>query len=426
MIASRTSRREFLKRAVSGASAALLPLSGSAQGASARVVVIGGGFAGATCARMLKRIDPRLAVTLVEASAGFIACPFSNGVIIGMRELDAQRFGYDRLAQDGVALSLVPAVAVDPPSHAVTLAGGGVLQYDRLVLAPGIDLNWNGLPGYDEAAASRMPHAWKAGEQTLLLRRQLETMPDGGLVVISAPANPFRCPPGPYERASLIAWYLKTRKPKSKLLILDAKDAFSKQKLFQSAWAALYPELLEWVPLSSGGKVASVDAAGLTLTTDFATHKASVANVIPPQKAAGIAALAGVADRSGWCPIDPVSFASTLQPDIHVIGDAAIAGAMPKSAFAANAQAKVCAAAVATLLAGGTPAEPKLINTCYSLVAPDYGISIAGVYHPAKGQLVDVEGAGGVSPLDAPAALRAQEAKFANGWFNTITAEVFG
>jgi sulfide dehydrogenase [flavocytochrome c] flavoprotein chain len=426
MIGNRTSRRDFLKVAASGASAALLPLPSLAQGASGRVVVIGGGFAGATCARALKRSDPRLDVTLVEANEKFIACPFSNGVITGMRELDAQIFGYDGLAKAGVALSFVPAIAVDPPSHSVSLANGTALNYDRLVLAPGIDLNWKALPGYDEASSSRMPHAWKAGEQTLLLRRQLDSMADGGLVVIAAPANPFRCPPGPYERASLIAWYLKTKKPKSKLIILDAKDAFSKQRLFQNAWASLYPGLLEWVPLSSGGKVTSVDPATLTLSTDFATHKADVANVIPPQKAGGIAALAGVADRTGWCPIDPASFASTLQPDIHVIGDAAIAGAMPKSAFAANAQAKVCAAAVAALLAGSTPAEPKLINTCYSLVAPDYGISIAGVYHPVKGQLVDVEGAGGVSPLDASATFRAEEAQFANGWFNTITTEVFG
>jgi len=426
MIGWRIGRREFLKTAASGASAAVLPLPALGQATGARVVVIGGGFAGATCARELKRRDSRLAVTLVEANANFIACPFSNGVIAGLREMQDQQFGYDRLAQDGVTLSLVAATAVDPPSHTVTLANGGTLQYDRLVLAPGIDINWDALPGYGEAAAERMPHAWRAGAQTVLLRRQLEAMADGGLVVISAPANPFRCPPGPYERASLIAYYLKTKKPKSKLIILDSKDAFSKQRLFQNAWAALYPELIEWVPLSSGGKVTSVDPAAMTLTTDFATHKADVATIVPPQKAARIAGLAGVADRSGWCPIDPVSFASTLQPDIHVIGDAAIAGAMPKSAFAANAQAKACAAAVATVLAGGTPVAPKLINTCYSLLAPDYGISIAGVYHPVNGQLVDVEGAGGISPLDAPASMRAEEANIANGWFRTITAEVFG
>jgi hypothetical protein len=294
------------------------------------------------------------------------------------------------------------------------------------VLAPGIDFRWDALSGYGEAAAEKMPHAWKAGPQTLLLRRQLEAMRDGGIVIIAVPANPYRCPPGPYERASLIAHHLKTNKPKSKLLILDAKGAFSKQKLFQNGWAALYPDLIEWVALSAGGKVTAADAAAMTLTTDFGTHKADVANVIPAQKAGQIAELAGVADRTGWCPIEPVSFASTLQPNIHVIGDAAIAGAMPKSAFAANAQAKVCAAAVVVLLAGGTPMPSKLINTCYSLVAPDYGISVAGVYHPVDGKLVDVEGAGGVSPLDAPAEVRAFEASLAAGWFRTITGEVFG
>jgi Flavocytochrome c sulphide dehydrogenase, flavin-binding len=253
----------------------------------------------------------------------------------------------------------------------------------------------------------------------------LEAMADGGTVIISACENSFRCPPGPYERASLIAYYLKTKKPKSKLIILDAKDAFSKQRLFQNAWRELYPNL-EWVSLSAGGKVTSIEAGAMTLVTDFGRHKADVANVIPPQKAGHIAELAGIADRSGWCPIDPVTFESKLQSNIHVIGDACIAGGMPKSAFAANAQAKVCAAAVTKLLAGAKPEQAKLINTCYSLVAPDYGISIAGVYQPADGQLKDVEGAGGVSPLDAPSSTRALEAQFANAWFKTITEEVFG
>ncbi|MDB5405147.1 MAG: cytochrome [Rhodospirillales bacterium] len=426
MTALRPGRRAFLKTAAVGAAAALLPRPALAQATSGRVVVIGGGFAGTTAARTLKRLDPRLAVTLVEANAQFTACPFSNEVIVGLRDLGDQQFGYDKVARDGVELRLASATGIDPQGRSVTLADGGRLSYDRLILAPGVDFRWDGLPGYTEATIERMPHAWKAGEQTLLLRRQLAAMSDGGLVVISAPANPYRCPPGPYERASLIAHYLKTTKPKSKIIILDAKDAFSKQRLFQNAWAALYPGLVEWVSLSSGGKVTSVDPGMMTLTTDFATHKAAVANVIPPQKAARIADLAGVSDRTGWCPIDPVTFASPLQPNIHVLGDAAIAGAMPKSAFAANAQAKACAAAVATLLVGGRPAEPRLINTCYSLVAPDYGITIAGVYHPVNGQLVDVEGAGGVSPLDAPASIRAQEASFANGWFNTLTAETFG
>jgi NADPH-dependent 2,4-dienoyl-CoA reductase/sulfur reductase-like enzyme len=422
-IARRLTRRDVMKSAA--AAAALLPMPALAQGAAGRVVVIGGGFAGASCARALKALDARINVTLVEASRTFIACPFSNLVIAGMRELTAQQFGYDKVAAAGVTMAFSAASAVDPQGKSVTLADGNRLAYDRLVLAPGIDIRWDGLPGYDEAAANVMPHAWKAGEQTTLLRRQLESMEDGGLVVISAPANPFRCPPGPYERASLIAYYLKTKKPKSKLILLDAKDAFSKQRLFQNAWKELYPNL-EWVSLSSGGKVTSVEPASKTVVTDFSRHQAAVANIIPPQKAGRIADLAQVADRSGWCPVDAMTFESKQQPNIHVIGDAAIMGAMPKSAFSANAQAKVCAAAVAKLLAGEKPVEPRLINTCYSVVAPDYGITVAGVYRPKDGVLSDIEGAGGVSPIDAPASTRAAEARYADGWFKTITTEVFG
>jgi sulfide dehydrogenase [flavocytochrome c] flavoprotein subunit len=426
MPGKRTNRRDFIKTAAAGASAALLPLPAVAQNAGGRVVVVGGGFAGASCARALKRLDPRITVTLVEESRTFTACPFSNTVLVGMRELSAQQFDYGNVTADGVTTAFMAATGVDPQARAVTLSDGTRLSYDRLVVAPGIDIRWDGLPGYTEAAANVMPHAWKAGEQTTLLRRQLESMEDGGLVVISAPANPFRCPPGPYERASLIAWYLKTKKPKSKLIVLDAKDAFSKQRLFQNAWKELYADRLEWVSLSSGGKVASVEPASKTLVTDFSRHTAAVANVIPPQKAGRIAEVAGVSDRTGWCPVDANTFESKQQANIHVIGDAAIMGAMPKSAFSANAQAKVCAAAVAKLLAGQKPDEPRLINTCYSLVAPDYGISVAGVYRPKDGVLVDVENAGGVSPVDAPKSTREAEAVFANGWFKTITGEVFG
>jgi NADPH-dependent 2,4-dienoyl-CoA reductase/sulfur reductase-like enzyme len=414
-------RRQFLKAA--GKAAALLPLPALAQGSSGRVVVIGGGFAGATCARFVKRMDPRVTVTLVEASQTFTACPFSNSVIAGLRDLTAQQFGYDKTAASGVAINFATATAVDTQARMVTFSDGVRLGYDRLVTAPGVDIRWDSLPGYTEAAAERMPHAWKAGPQTLLLRNQLEAMADGGTVIISAPANPFRCPPGPYERASLIAYYLKTKKPKSKLIVLDAKDAFSKQGLFQNAWKELYPNL-EWVPLSKGGKVNAVDVGAMMLITDFDRYRGDVVNVIPPQKAGRIAEVAGVTNNTGWCPINPETFESTLQPGIHVIGDATIAGAMPKSAFAANAQAKVCAAAVVKLLAGQKPDETRLINTCYSLAAPDYGISIANVYRPKDGVLVDA--GGGVSPANAPASFRAQEAMFANGWFKTITGEVFG
>jgi sulfide dehydrogenase [flavocytochrome c] flavoprotein chain len=420
-------RRDLLKSAA--ASAALLPMPAIAQGAAPRVVVVGGGFAGATCARTLKRLDPRIAVTLVEANPTFTACPFSNEVIAGLRDIKQQQFDYKNIANEKIDVLPGQAAAVDPHARTVTIASPGqltVLSYERLVLAPGVDLRFDALPGYTEAAAERMPHAWKAGEQTLLLRRQLEAMPDGGLMVIVAPANPYRCPPGPYERASLIAYYLKTKKPKSKLIILDAKDAFSKQRLFQDGWKAMYGDIIEWVPLSMGGKVTRVDPASMTVETDFAKHMPAVANVIPPQKAGRIAEVAGIADRTGWCPNDPVTFESTMQPGIHVIGDAAIAGAMPKSGFAANAQAKVCALAVARLLAGGKPDDPRLINTCYSLVAPDYGITVAAVYRPQNGQLVEVMGSAGTSPPNAPQSLREQEAKLADGWFRTITAEMFG
>src|SRR5712691_10703730 len=295
----RTSRRAFLKSAVA-AGTSLLPLPAVAEAAPPRVVVVGGGFAGATVARALKRADPRIAVTLVETNPTFTACPFSNGVIAGLRDISAQQFNYEKTVADGVVIATGTANLVDAQARSLIVGDGVRLHYDRLVLAPGIDIRWDALPGYDETAAEAMPHAWKAGEQTVLLRRQLEAMADGGTVVISAPANPFRCPPGPYERASLIAYYLKSTKPRSKLIVLDAKDAFSKQGLFRNAWKELYPNL-EWVSLSTGGKVTSVDPGEMVLVTDFGRHKADVANVIPPQKAARIAVAAGVADRTGWC-----------------------------------------------------------------------------------------------------------------------------
>ncbi len=423
--ALRPTRRQLVTGAVAAAGVGVFPRPLLAQGAPPQIVVIGGGFGGATAARFLKRADPRLEVTLVEPNPVFAACPFSNEVIAGLRDMRAQLFGYDRVAAAGIAVVHQAATGVDGHRRSVTLGNGVKLSYDRLMLAPGSDLRFDALPGYDEAAAQRMPHAWKAGDQTLLLRRQLEAMEDGGTVVMTLPALPYRCPPASYERASLIAYYLKTKKPRSKLVVLDAKDTFSMQRLFENAWQEFYPNL-EWVPVSSGGNPTAVDPAAMTVSSDFDTYKAAVANVIPPQKAGRIAALAGTADRTGWCPVDPVTFESGLVPGIHVLGDAAIAGAVPKSAFAANATAKICAAAVAKLVLGEAPARPKFVNTCYSLAAPDYGFSVAGVYQPVNGQWLEVEGAGGTSPPDAPRALRSQEAEFANGWFNTITSEIFG
>jgi NADPH-dependent 2,4-dienoyl-CoA reductase/sulfur reductase-like enzyme len=421
----RISRRGFVAGGVAAAASFTFPLPAFAQ-AAPRVVVIGGGFGGASAARALHRSNPKFDITLVEQNPMFTACPFSNVVIAGDRKIEAQQFDYKKIAAEGITIAAQSAVKVDPQARTVGLADGKTLPYDRLILSPGIDFRFDALPGYDEAATAKMPHAYKAGEQTLLLSRQLQAMEDGGVFVMSVPANPFRCPPGPYERASLIAYYFKTQKPRSKVVILDAKDTFSKQKLFQQAWETLYPGVIEWVSQSKGGQVVSVDPSTNTFVTDFNKHKATVANVIPPQRAGRIAQIAGVTDNSGWCPIDPVTFESKLVPNIHIVGDASIAGAMPKSAFSANSQAKACAQAVATLIGGGKPETPKLINTCYSLASPDYGFSVAGVYTPKNGLFADIEGAGGVSPMEVPRSFRADEARYANAWFGTIAAEAFG
>ncbi|MBB4398462.1 NAD(P)/FAD-dependent oxidoreductase [Bradyrhizobium sp. ERR14] len=390
-----------------------------------RIVVVGGGFGGAACARALKRAQAGLQVTLIEPNKTFTSCPFSNEVIAGLREIDAQQFGYDRLAAEGVTVAAQAATAVDAQKRSVTAADGATFAYDRLVLSPGIDFHLEALPGYDDAASEKMPHAWKAGAQTLLLRRQVEAMADGGTVAIAIPANPSRCPPAPYERASLIAHYLKTNKPRSKVLILDAKDNFSQQRLFERAWKELYGDMIERIALSQGGRVTSVDPATMTIVTEFGNYTPDVANVIPPQRAGRIAEIAGVADHTGWCPIDPVTFESKLVKNIHVIGDACLGGGIPKSASAASGQGKACAAAIVALLAGRAPETPRLTGVCYNTVAPGYGFLLAGNYQPKGDIFAEVEG-GATSPVDAPRELRAREATEAERWFQIITADVFG
>ena len=422
-------RRLVTRRNVVGAIAAsaaplVLPCPSLAQSA-ARILVIGGGFGGASCARALRRLDPKLQLTLVEPNRTFTACPFSNEVIAGLREIEVQQFSYDLIAAEGITVIAEAAVRIDAKTRIVGLAGGQSLAYDRLVLAPGIDLKFDALSGYDEAAAEKMPHAWKAGEQTLLLRRQIEAMDDGGLIALAVPAAPSRCPPAPYERASLIAHYLKTRKPRCKILILDAKDGFPQQRLFENAWKELYSGMIERVSLSQGGRVTSVDPVTNTLVTDFGNYTAQVANVIPPQQAGRIAAIAGAVDNTGWCPIDPVTFASKLVPDIHVIGDACIGGGIPKSASAANAQAKACAAAIVKLIAGRQPEMPRLLGACYNTVAPGYAFSLSGIYQPKDGMFAETEG-GGTSPVDAPREVRMREADDALSWYQRITVETFG
>jgi sulfide dehydrogenase [flavocytochrome c] flavoprotein subunit len=406
--------------------AGVLSMAGTLSACSGgpKVVVIGGGFGGATAAKYLKRYDPSLDVTLIDADKSHFTCPFSNTVIAGMNDMAYIERKFDVLVnKHGVKVHTDMVVAIDGAAKVVKTKSGQSFPYDRLIVSPGIDFKWNAIEGYDEAASHIMPHAWKAGPQTVLLRKQLEAMPAGGLVVISAPGNPFRCPPGPYERASLIAGYLKKHKPKSKLMILDSKDAFAKDKLFKEGWEKLYDDIIEWVPAAKNGKVTKVNAKEGVVETDFEKFKPAVSNIIPPQTAGKIALDAGLADKSGFCPVDPNTFESTLVKGVHVIGDAAIAGEMPKSGYSASSQAKVAAAAIIAMIRGEKPGEMSAINTCYSLLAADYGISVAAVFAVQDGKIAGIKGSGGVSPMGANYQFRKKEADFAVGWYQSVSQD---
>jgi sulfide dehydrogenase [flavocytochrome c] flavoprotein chain len=422
---TRMNRRSFNRLLAASTATVTLAAPFVARGANARVAVVGGGFGGATAAKYLRRFDSGLEVTLIEPNETFVTCPFSNTVIGGFNDMSRITHSYDGLRGHGVNVVHDMATAVDAERREVRLAGGSTIPYDRLVVSPGIDFRWGVIEGAEESAAETIPHAWKAGAQTMLLRRQLEAMPDGGVFVISPPDNPFRCPPGPGERISLVAHYFKTHKPRSKIIALDPKKGFSKEGLFKQAWEALYPGMIEYRNLENDGRVVRVDAANMTLHTDFGEVTGDVVNFIPPQQAGQIAQDAGLADNTGWCPVEQLTFASTLVPDAYVIGDASLAAPMPKSGFSASTQAKVCAAAIVANLNGQEPSTPKFVNTCYSLAAPDYGISVAGVYDYRDGKIIEVEGAGGLSPSDGDAAFRQQEADYANGWYDSITQDIF-
>ncbi|MBS1173682.1 MAG: cytochrome [Proteobacteria bacterium] len=358
------SRREFLKLAGVSSSLGVLgltPLAARGQAPKARVVVVGGGYGGAIAAKYLRMADPNLKVTLIEKNKSFISCPLSNEVLSGERGLESLTFGYDALAKKhGVDMVFDEVVEIDAKAKKVKVAGGSALEYDKLIVSPGVDFKYEAIKGYSQAVAEKeMPHAWKAGPQTLLLRKQITAMPDGGKVIIVAPPNPFRCPPGPYERAAQIAHYLKLHKPKSKVIILDPKDNFSKQGLFETGWKQYYGSMIEWVSGAAGGNVEAVDAAAMTVQAQIEQFKGDVINVIPPQKAGAIALAAGLADAKGWCPVNPQTFESTLHKDVYVIGDSCIAGEMPKSGYAANSEAKVAAAAIIAAINGAPLPETR-------------------------------------------------------------------
>lgn len=424
-------RRDFVKAAGAATAVSMVGVPHLALGAGKKVVVVGGGTAGATAAKYIKLADSSVDVTVIEPDESYYTCYLSNEVLSGVRTLDSLKQGYDGLKGHGINLVHAAAEAVDPATKVVK-AGGKDYPFDRCVVAPGIELIYDKIEGYSAEASQKLPHAWKAGPQTAALHKQLLGMEDGGTVVIVSPPNPFRCPPGPYERASQIAMYLKHNKPKSKVLILDAKQAFSKQGLFVQGWEKFYgygtdKAMIEWQP-GPDAAVVAVDAGEMTATTSFGDEvKADVLNVIPPQRAGNIAQVSDLADDSGWCPVNVKTFESTKHPGVHVIGDACIADAMPKSAYAANSQGKVCAAAVVAMLKGEEPGTPSYVNTCYSIIAEDWGVSVAAVYRLSEDgtSIASVEG-GGVTPMDASEEAHRREAEYAYSWYNNIVHDTFG
>ncbi|MEK7437477.1 MAG: FCSD flavin-binding domain-containing protein [Pseudomonadota bacterium] len=424
-------RRRFIK--AMGAAGAVSGLAGCSmygfRPGSGHVLVIGAGAGGATCAKYLRHLDSGIKVTVVEPKTQFTTCFMSNWVIGGLRDQSWITHGYtDWSRKHGINLVHDTAVSIDPVAKVVKTKGGQSIKYDRCVVSPGVDFRYDSIEGYDEAVAETIPHAWHAGAQTALLRKQLEAMRDGGLFVLAAPPNPFRCPPGPYERASLVASYFKKHKPKSKILIMDSKDAFSKQGLFLAGWKTHYGygtsnSMIEWRSKANDGMARAIKAGSRTIVTEFGEVKADVLNVIPAQKAGRIAAIAGLTDASGWCPVDHLTWESKKHRDIHVIGDAAIQAPIPKSGYAANSEAKVCAAAIVALLNGRTPDTPSWVNTCYSLITPDHGISVAGVYRYEGGKVVEVKGAGGLTPMNGD---YSTEAIYAESWYKNIIDDMFG
>ncbi len=386
------------------------------------VAIIGGGFGGASVARALRRLDANVDIKLIDPSPTYTACPFSNLVITGERSFESQIFNYDALKAAKVQYVRDRATAINPDTRKVSLQNGADIVYDKLILSPGIKLLQEKIEGLNQA--KNVLHAWQGNDQMVQLRGQLEQLGDGGTVAISIPSPPFRCPPGPYERASLIACYLKKHKPRSKLLILDAQDRFSKQSLFEKVWQENYADIIERIPSSESGEVIRVD--GQTLHTDFENFKVDIANVIPPQKAAEIARISGVTDATGWCPINAMTFESTLVPNIHIIGDATIANPMPKSAFSANQQAKICALQIVRRFNNLPPIPTVLANTCYSFFDPYHAFSVSGVYKNNGGVFASIADAGGTTSIDADATTLKAEAGQARDWYKTITNEAFG
>ena len=413
-------RRDFLKLA---GAVSLAGCAGTIP-SKARVVVIGGGFGGATAAKYIRLWDPSIDVVLVERESRFVSCPMSNLVLGGFSSMEQINHGYEGLRHHGVQVVRDEAIGIDPAKKTVRLARGGDIAYERLVVSPGVDFNFGEIQGYEAAQQSgRVLHAWKAGAQTVELRRQLEQMRDGGVYVLSIPLAPYRCPPGPYERASLVAAYFKEAKPRAKVLVLDANpDVTSKAGLFKAAWRDLYPGVLEY---RGNARAVGVDAANLTVKLEVEDVRGDVLNVVPPQRAGDLALKAGlITTNNRWCDVDWRTMESKAAPGVHVLGDATLsAAAMPKSASMANNHAKIAAAAIVETLNGRTPAPVQILNTCYSFVSPHEAIRVSSVHawDDKDATLKAVPGSGGVS-----AARSSIEGSYARSWARNIWADSLG
>jgi NADPH-dependent 2,4-dienoyl-CoA reductase/sulfur reductase-like enzyme len=417
------SRRRFVASAAVGA-VGLVAAPAILRGARLRVVVVGAGPGGLGVARVLAA-SGAVDVTLVEAAPRYTTCFGSNAYLAGLRSFED--ITHDSPARlDGARVVRGRATVADPAGRRLRLASGAVLAYDRLVLSPGIAFRTDAIEGYDAAAGERMPHAYDGGASHHALRARIEAMPDGGLFVITAPALPFRCPPSPYERASMVAWYFSRAKPRSKILILDAKDQHSKQGLFHEVWARRYGDMVEWVPqMMTDGGLSAVDAATMTLTTGGGERfQADAASVIPPQHAGDIARASGLADASGWCPVRAQDLSSTLVPDVHVLGDAIDPGEVPKSAYAADSQAAVCAEAILALARGGEPPPARFDSVCWSMVADDAAVKVGASYEVREGEVHQTRGF--ISSLDDAAEVRARNVADAGAWYRSTVRRMFG
>ena len=419
-------RREFVKWvAASTGTAAVAGCASMGGGAAGRVVVVGGGYGGATAARYIKEWGPDIDVTVVEREAAFVSCPISNLVLGGNTQIGNLTMGYSGLQARGVNVVRDEATAVDAGARQVRLASGKTLSYDRLILSPGIDFIYDQIPALKSAdAQSRVLHAWKAGPQTVALRKQLEAMPDGGVFVFHIPTAPYRCPPGPYERVCQVADYFKRAKPKSKIIVLDSNpDITSKKGLFLQSWNGVYKGMIDYRPNS---ELQDVDVKGMAVKLTFDSVKGDVLNVVPPQRAGDIARTAGlVTANQRWCGLDWTTCESTAVKGVHVLGDATLsAPGMPKSASMANQHAKVCAAAVVALIKG-QPVNPRpmMMNTCYSFVDGKNVMHVASVhaYDAAQKTMVQVKGSGGLST-----AASELEGTYAWGWAKNIWSEALG